>query len=441
MRDLGWYLRAWAGKTGLEPLRLTDDERNGIYGRVEPRGLIQFPAIMPILGGLEPYGELRDAVRGSVLHDDAILEFAYDWRLPVAHNARIFAKEAGEHLRHWRRHEAHSASQRTQTDEEIKLVVVAHSMGGLVVQEACALSAPESGLARDIRWTMALGAPFSGALKVALLLAYGKLGRLPLPRARAQKLAATLPGVYDLLPVYRCVDEGGTARRLGERDAGTLRCSEVEMDRALAARLRARQAPLPNLVQVIGTGQQTLQSLTIAHGRITGHRHTCKPAAVGDGIERMDLSGDGTVSTEAAGIPGTQTVPVFQSHGGLSSAPEVTTIVAHFLKHGVTGEKIGPWLGEPGPGVAVPDSVAVGEPFDIAIEGVERAGAARCQVTSLVEGRPVRMSPVVESGGSFVVRAELDEPGFYRVEVAAGSSSFVTQHLLATGGEPHERPG
>ena len=80
-------------------------------------------------------------------------------------------------------------------------------MGGLLAWLAC--QDPE--LAKDVRATVTLGAPFYGAPKAALLLATGRGAKVP--HRRARRLAITLPGVYDLLPAYRCVTHDPRARR------------------------------------------------------------------------------------------------------------------------------------------------------------------------------------------------------------------------------------
>lgn len=431
--DPRWYLQTWTRRNGLSPLYLTPEEVAGSYGRVKASGLLRFPAISPRLGGFEPYHDLLETVYGEVLHPDAVLEYAYDWRLPVAYHARRFADAAHEHLRRWRRHAAHPSGSRLRAEDAIKLVVIAHSMGGLVVQEACALGLEEFDLAAEIRWTVTLGAPFYGSLKTALLLAEGADAPLHLPKAKAQRLAVGLPAVYDLLPIYRCVDEQETARPLSKDDAEVLQCHAGELDRASKGRRAAVGTPIPGHLQVVGTHQQTLQSLTLEAGRFVAHRYTVKPDGYG-GLVRLDLSGDATVSTDAAVLPGTREMPVVQSHGGLPRAREVGEIVGHVLRHGLEGERFPPWLGEGGPGVESPDVVTAGEVFEVGIEGIERRSDAQCRITNLYRNQPVGRVDVTRDGSAFVVRTTLEEPGFYRIEVAAGGSSPVAQHILVTDG-------
>ena len=91
-----WYARAWAGRETLRALMLTDDERAGRIGRVEATGLLRFPAFSPVLAGFEPYTTLCDRIRAMVASPKAVLEFGYDWRLPVAYNASRLAAEGSD---------------------------------------------------------------------------------------------------------------------------------------------------------------------------------------------------------------------------------------------------------------------------------------------------------------------------------------------------------
>jgi hypothetical protein len=184
----------WAG---LEALRLTKDEREGRYGRVRATRLLRFPAFAPVLAGFSPYAALVRDVRRAVCHASAVLEFAYDWRLPVAHSGRLLAEAAGEHLERWAASGEHAVARRgdPEGDEPARLVLVAHSMGGLVARQACAVP----GFADMVRAVVTLGTPFFGAPKAVTLLGSGRDAPLPLPRARTRGLAVTLPGVYDLL--------------------------------------------------------------------------------------------------------------------------------------------------------------------------------------------------------------------------------------------------
>ena len=186
----------------MDALALTEDERTGRTGRVTATRLLRFPAFAPILRGIEPYTDLVSGLRRVVAHEDAIAEFPYDWRLSIEHDARELARTAEAHLARWRAHPKGSA--------DAKLVLVAHSMGGLVARYFTAVLGGSS----EVRTTITLGTPYYGAVKAAVILNSGRGAPVPLPSRRLRTLAATLPGVHDLLPSYRCVDEDTSVRRL-----------------------------------------------------------------------------------------------------------------------------------------------------------------------------------------------------------------------------------
>src|SRR5262245_12918745 len=140
------------GAGGLARLAVNDDEH-----RVKPVGLLKFPTYLPGLGGLEPYSKLVRKLKEMVRHPDAVAEFAYDWRRPVAYNAHMLADKVDQHLLFWRR----------RSDRpDARVVLVAHSMGGLLCQAMTGIS----GAATDVRATITLGTPFDGAAKAALML-------------------------------------------------------------------------------------------------------------------------------------------------------------------------------------------------------------------------------------------------------------------------------
>lgn len=89
-------VRARCRDNGLVGLAVTEDELAGDARRVRPNGLLRFPAFAPFVAGIEPYTDLVTTIRRVISRQDAVLEFAYDWRLSVTHNAKLLAAAAGE---------------------------------------------------------------------------------------------------------------------------------------------------------------------------------------------------------------------------------------------------------------------------------------------------------------------------------------------------------
>jgi len=174
-------------------------------------GLLRAPAWAPWLAGVEPYVDLVEGVTGVVGDPAAVLEFGYDWRLPVQHHATRLAECANRHLDAWLAHPRHEQARAVRPDGRPgQLVLVAHSMGGLVLRAMAAIP----GAMERVRAVVTLGTPFEGAAKAAMILNSGRGGPVPLPRRRMRRLAVTMPGVHELLPTYRCVDEGHDVRQL-----------------------------------------------------------------------------------------------------------------------------------------------------------------------------------------------------------------------------------
>ncbi|MFJ7775892.1 esterase/lipase family protein [Streptomyces yangpuensis] len=215
-----------------------------------------------------------------------------------------------------------------------RLVFVAHSMGGLVARAALEQD-PE--LAADTRVVVTVGTPFLGSVKsvlpLSLLHASAKPERLV---RRVQAMAATLPGVHDLLPGYRCLDRGLDVERLTEGDV-----ERYGGDRVLAARSPAEPARhrtngflLPRHRAAVGEAQPTLHSLEEQRANLSvvvGRQHAFDVGDDGEFVRdpatgipaRYDAAGESTVHMPSA-RSGADAVPyVFGQHGTLMRHDEV----------------------------------------------------------------------------------------------------------------------
>ena len=423
VNDPRWYVQAWTSGSSLDDLRLTDDERSGRFGRVRATRLLRFPAFAPILRGFEPYTKLLEGLRAAAGDPHAVAEFAYDWRLPVAYNAQLLAEAIHRHVQTWRAHPAAGG-------REAGVVLVAHSMGGLLARHLGLIP----GAADEVRATLTLGTPFYGAPKAAVLMSSGRGSALPLPRARLAALASGLPGVHDLLPTYRCVDAGNDARRLNIDDVAAIGGDrELARSSALWHERIAGVVPVGH-VQVVGTHQPTMQALTVSGGIAMGHPYTCRPG-VGMGIERLDLSGDGTVPRESAQLPQASAMPLAQSHGAIARTSEAILIAQDI----VADRRTGPWQGAGAIGLHVQDIVRAGSSFSIGLTGVEHPRHASCQVRDLATGRLVAAPVLRFENGQMVAHAHALGPGLYRILAIGGGSSAVSQVVMVT--EPPEGDG
>jgi hypothetical protein len=411
------YASLWTSGSLWEKLKVTDDERSGKTYRVKATRLLTAPAFAPLLRGIEPYSRLIASIRAIAPHRDAVLEYPYDWRLPVAHNAEQLATVAEQHLRNWRAHPCGS--------RDAKLVLVAHSMGGLIARYFTGVL----GGCADVRQTITIGTPFQGAVKTVFLLDRGHGGPLLLPRQRLITLARTLPGVYDLLPSYRCVEEDGTIRRLAPADIGDLggdmdlARAAVDLHEALAG------VEVSDLRTMVGIEQQTMQSLRLRHGVAEPQYY------IHENDGRIDWRGDGTVYVQVAtgGVEPVSSLP--QSHGALARTPEAIAAVRAVL----TRRRLGPPMGAAGISLEVPESAVVGEPFEISVTSQGDARRARCRVVDADTDMPIAQPFLVRRSAAMVASARLLRPGLYRIEVKDGGFSAVSQLVLVVTDTQNDR--
>jgi pimeloyl-ACP methyl ester carboxylesterase len=401
------YLRLWASGKGLERLQVTDQERSGKTGRIKATGLLRLPAAAPIFGGFEPYTRLVAAIHRALVHPDALCAFAYDWRLPVAFNAARLGDAVEAHLRCWRVHRMGS--------KDANVVLVAHSMGGLVARYFTGTM----GGASVVRQTITLGTPFFGAVKAAYLLNAGRGAPVRLPRARLRDLALTLPGVHDLLPSYRCVDDAG-GRPLTPADVADLGGDGELAEASFAMQRTLAKLGTDGLRSVVGVEQPTMQSMRLVGGVVVPQRHIVEAGV------RTDYRGDGTVYVEAA-LGGAEPVSYLpQSHAGLSKAPEaITAIVAV-----VTRQRLGPPMGATGAGLDAPDLAIVGERCEAWITAQDDA-VPSCRVVDADTGAQVAAPMPVRRDGRLLVTMRLPAAGVYRIEVKTGGYSAVTALIMA----------
>ncbi|MEU6672064.1 AAA family ATPase [Streptomyces sp. NPDC046727] len=452
--------RAWL-RGDVRDLRLTEDELRGDQRRIRPVSLLRTPSWAPMLGGLESYEPLRRCVRSYVAHPDAVLEFPYDWRLAVTHNARLLAQAAAWHLERWR---AHPAVSRQRADGSggapPRLVVIAHSMGGLV---ACGALALDTWLAENTRSVVCLGTPFRGIPQtVGMLDAQATSRPWPLPTRRMRELLRTWPGFYDLLPDYRCIEEHGRVRRLRLDDVARLGGDTALAREALSRRPSIKGASLPQPVgAVVGVGERTVQSVDLTGGTVRLQYTTPRLATDGSPLRdergallRWDAGGDGTVPTVSANAPrrADHFVPV--RSGSLVVEESVMSFVAGVLlspqpgpepPRPTTGEDtrdtregrlaryapddggIGLPSAEGTASLSLPEVAEAGRPYEILVRGaLARDARVRCDGVTGPSSAGAEVAAVgqpLPDGEGLLFRLVLPAPGFYRVTVDFGERS------------------
>jgi pimeloyl-ACP methyl ester carboxylesterase len=202
------------------------------------------------------------------------------------------------------------------------VVLIAHSMGGLVARMAAA-RLPK----RAVRKLILLGTPNRGTFAAlqALRGSYpfvrwlAQLDGRHSARFLAEEIFGSFPGLYQLLPMQRHFS------RMDLSDPHCWPRDAPRPDPVLLAQaadvVRGLPKPDSRMIQIIGTNQET----------IVGVRSTA------GGFEyAMNLNGDGTVPLASARLPGTKAYFVDELHGNLANNAAVIQAVIDLVRHGHT---------------------------------------------------------------------------------------------------------
>lgn len=218
---------------------------------------------------IDGYTDIRTdlVARFAVVPGENYFELPYDWRRDNRVAARKLARDAHGWLSRWREKSGNS---------EAKLILVCHSMGGIVAR----LYLETLDGWRDTRTLVTFGTPYSGSVNALDFLVNGfRVGWGPLS-ADLSGLIRSFTSVYQLLPSYRVLEgAGGSWRNLDDPsvewagtglDAGRMRAA-VDLHRQLRARVDQRLRsgdPGYDIRPVLGDFQRTRWAARLSGGRI-----------------------------------------------------------------------------------------------------------------------------------------------------------------------------
>ena len=351
--------------------------------------------------------------------------FPYDWRRDNRQTAQRLQRQAHEWLHAWRASSGASDAQ---------LVLVGHSMGGLVARYF--LECLEGW--KSTRALITLGTPHRGALNAVDFIVHGmKKGVGPFG-LDLTPLLRSFPSVYQLLPIYPCVDVGAAelARIAAAAQSGAL--PNVDADRAADARRfhsEIEDAQKVNtsdaaylddgytLLSVVGIEQPTLQSAKSSGGRVELLRS----------YGGEDMGGDGTVprvsATPIEMSEMRREIYAAEMHGSLQNADGALANIKGALTR--SRIELGRFRAPARPGATLTlemdDVVLAGEPLQLRARA--SAGDARIdvQLTHIANGKALggQLSTVA---GSPWQQANFDrlDAGAWRVRVSAPGASPVT---------------
>jgi pimeloyl-ACP methyl ester carboxylesterase len=433
-RSLGSMLISRGGSV-TEALLLEDDDLDaeelddGVVADALLSDLHLIPGVWKIDGYSKVSAEIQ-ALFGARLGEN-FFPFPYDWRRYNESSARRLQARSGGWLRAWRE----------RGNTEAKLILVAHSMGGLVARYFLEVL----GGWQDTRALITFGTPFRGSLNAVDALANG-VRKGPMGLVKLTELSRSLNSLYQLLPTFEAYDDGsGVLQRVGEiqgvpnidpaRAADALRFHRTMLDAAREnERDPAYQAARYVMKPVVGIRQKTNQS-----GRVDGGKVTMLPSRRGE-----DPRGDGTVPRMSATPPerGNERLELFAStkHGSLQNADAVLVD----LEGLITGFEFDQdhWLA--GAGIAdlsldVDDLYFESEPIRVVVEAsIETSLELEASVTDTTTGVVVRMVPLTADGeGGFTCEIPPLVEGAYELTVRGGGAmpvadSFAVAETVAT---------
>lgn len=293
--------------------------------------LVQDLHILPGLWKIDGYTKAANYMikELGLLRGKNFIEFPYDWRLDNRRAAKRLAEAVPAILRKWRA---------SSNNQNAKLVLVGHSMGGLVARYY--LECHEGW--KDTIALMTFGTPFRGSLNALGFLANGFSKGIGPLKVDLSSVLGSMDSVYQLLPTFDCVKTDKDALQKLTEVSGITGLDEQRVRNAAAFHEEIATAYKRNLTvegyadsyriyPVVGSFQPTWQSATLADHAITLLRTR----------NGLDAGGDGTVPRPSALPPEQklQAMAMFSEnlHGSLQN---VTAILEQF--HGVlTGLKPG----------------------------------------------------------------------------------------------------
>jgi pimeloyl-ACP methyl ester carboxylesterase len=353
------------GNAGVEGLVLKDDpaDVDNLGDGVVVTGLFPDAHLIPGLWKIDGYTRVTRYIRQvfDVTEGANYFEFPYDWRRDNRVAARRLAAQARQWLAQWR----------AKQSKDARLILVAHSMGGLISRYF--LEVLEGW--RDTRALVTFGTPYRGSLNALNMLAGGMRAKIGPFGADLTAVVRSLTSVYQLLPIYPCYDPGdGHLIRIAEATKLPQGVDPAKVRDALKFHDEIRNQVATHesdseyrekryrIFPLVGTHQETLQSAVLG----------------GDGslevvpeYEGRDLDGDGTVPrVSATPIELSHEQREFfvaQKHGSLQNADASCVQLEGILKSTQLNLAIfkAPTRTENRLRLAIEDSYQAGEPITI----------------------------------------------------------------------------
>jgi pimeloyl-ACP methyl ester carboxylesterase len=387
--------------------------------------------IIPGLWGIDGYSAISRLIcdHFDVVPGETYLEFPYDWRRDNRVAARQLRRLVDEKLHAQR-----------QQNPSAKLVLVGHSMGGLVARYF--LECLDGWC--DTRALITFGTPHRGSLNALDFLVNGFVKKVgPLKVADLTTLLRSLTSVYQLLPVYPCVDLGNGNERVAETgdrlpgvDPARSTSALEDFHRAITTGTAAHDAAAYAIHSVVGIAQGTKQS-----ARWDGSRLTIEEKYDGD-----DLGGDGTVPrVSATPIETDDWEPAYQPmysadrHASLQNADPVQLQLRGIL----TARPLGAFRGVESVRLEADELLAAGETLVLRALPDRANLVLQATITDVATGRTAIAPVPMQRDADEVHSAEVAPlpPGDYRITVeGVGDSAALADPVHGLVCVLHDEP-
>jgi hypothetical protein len=416
----------------LQALKLAQDpsDIDDLEDGVTADRLIPDIHLIPGLWKIDGYTALFKEIerRFAVERGRNLFEFPYDWRRDNRIAARGLARQSHAWLKAWREHSG---------NEHAGLILIAHSMGGLVSRYF--LECLDGW--RDTKMLITFGTPYRGSLNALNFLCNGfkkKLG--PLTLVDLTELRRSFTSIYQLLPVYPCYDNGdGKLVRVGE-STGIPRLDASKAAQALAFHDEIEQQVAVHMKDetyrqkgyrihpVVGMYQPTLQEARLVAGKV---EFLTK-------LQGNALDGDGTVPRpsatpkELSGLD--REFFIAEAHGSLQNSEPALVQLSGLLSGQTLDWKIFMGPGALNIALFLDDIYPSKDPIEIRAR-YETQGPSlsskllvtlRAIVTNLQTGQTIKRPLDRKPDGFHTANVGPLEVGAYRVTIESGSTDSVT---------------
>ncbi len=265
---------------GIKATRLVDD------AHIVP-GLVKIDGYTTTARLITNYFEV---IPGDIREDKPanFFKFPYDWRRDNRVNAKILKKYIDLRLKQWREYTGL---------KDAKVILVAHSMGGLVSRYY--LEVLEGW--RDCKTLITFGTPYRGSVAAVNFLANGYKQKF----LDLTEVMRSLTSVYQLMPIYKMLKINDEYHRIAEAPVGLPYIDQERAKDALKFHREIEEAVNRHqndadylksykIIPIVGTKQITFQSAIFSAGQLTVN------SELPTGIDSLLGDGDGTVPYASA---------------------------------------------------------------------------------------------------------------------------------------------